>query len=199
VGAAATQAHGNTKQLCVLAQGHAGPRLLPAARKHAWAQARRAHLCDLVDALLAAELAQLQALDLGLGRLPTLAHGRAEVALRAGTLSAPGAAAVLPFHKRIANEAATRMRRSHSRLCLFTAHSPACLEHCLQRFDRAAQAFVRQLQQSAAEQRLGAHMPSAGRLYQVQLRAVIVAHGQQRRCAIWSAGTMTPASSLIHR
>ena len=41
-----------------------------------------AHFGNLVDALLAGDLAQLQALDLGLGRLPPLAHRRAEEALQ---------------------------------------------------------------------------------------------------------------------
>ena len=44
-----------------------------------------AHFGDLVDALLAGNLAQLQALDLGLGRLPPLAHRGAKEALRASS------------------------------------------------------------------------------------------------------------------
>ncbi len=158
-----------------------------------------AHLCDLVDALLAAELAQLQALDLGLGRLPAFAHGRAEVALHAGTLSAPGVAAVRPLQKRFATAAATRTHRRLSQLCLSTARAHACLQHCPWRFNHAAQPLVRQPQQRAAEQRLGPHMPRAGRLYQVQLRAIVIVHGQQRRCAVWSAGTATPAFPDMHK
>lgn len=50
-------------------------------------KAGSAHLGNLVNALLAAELAQLEALYLGLGCLPPLAHRRAEEALRTATRS----------------------------------------------------------------------------------------------------------------
>ena len=61
-----------------------------------------AHLGDLGDALLAAELVQLEPLDLCLGRLPPLAHGRPKEPLRsAHTCECDAAVASMSTHPKV--------------------------------------------------------------------------------------------------